>query len=73
MAITGMGSSYVDLIAFLFILPSALFCGYAGHLADVHSKRTILIAVKVFEIIIMGLAFACFLSGRMSRCLSSSF
>ena len=26
---------YVELIAFLFILPSALFSGYAGHFADV--------------------------------------
>jgi acyl-[acyl-carrier-protein]-phospholipid O-acyltransferase/long-chain-fatty-acid--[acyl-carrier-protein] ligase len=30
---------YVDLIAFLFILPSALFSGYAGHMADVYSKK----------------------------------
>ena len=49
-------SSYVEVIAFLFILPSALFSGYAGHLADVYSKRNILVAVKFFEIIIMLLA-----------------
>jgi hypothetical protein len=29
------GAAYVDVIAFLFILPSALFSGYAGRLADV--------------------------------------
>src|SRR4051812_3902717 len=64
-AITGTASFYVDLIAFLFILPSALFSGYAGHLADVYSKRSILITVKVFEIVIMAMAFACFLWGRV--------
>ncbi|HEX2227606.1 MAG TPA: MFS transporter, partial [Candidatus Binatia bacterium] len=56
-------SLYVDLIAFLFILPSALFSGYAGHLADVYSKRSILVTVKCFEIVIMGMGFAAFLSG----------
>jgi acyl-[acyl-carrier-protein]-phospholipid O-acyltransferase / long-chain-fatty-acid--[acyl-carrier-protein] ligase len=60
-----IGSLYVDVIAFLFILPSALFSGYAGHLADVYSKRTILVTVKAFEIVVMGLAFASFLSGRV--------
>ena len=31
---TNGADNYVELIAFLFILPSALFSGYAGHLAD---------------------------------------
>jgi acyl-[acyl-carrier-protein]-phospholipid O-acyltransferase / long-chain-fatty-acid--[acyl-carrier-protein] ligase len=61
----GTGNFYVDLIAFLFILPSALFSGYAGHMADVRSKRTVLVAVKIFEVAIMGLAFFAFLSGRV--------
>src|ERR671918_782639 len=51
---------YVEMIAFLFILPSALFSGYAGHLADVYSKRSVLIAVKIFEICVMGLATVAF-------------
>jgi len=63
------GSLYVDLIAFLFILPSALFSGYAGHLADVYSKRSILVTVKVFEIVIMGMGFAAFLSGHVESML----
>jgi acyl-[acyl-carrier-protein]-phospholipid O-acyltransferase/long-chain-fatty-acid--[acyl-carrier-protein] ligase len=66
-------SSYVDLIAFLFILPSALFSGYAGYFADVFSKRTILIAVKVFEIIVMGLAVLCFLLERLDPMLAIVF
>ncbi len=37
------GPGYVEIIAFLFILPSALFSGYAGHMADMYSKRTILV------------------------------
>jgi acyl-[acyl-carrier-protein]-phospholipid O-acyltransferase / long-chain-fatty-acid--[acyl-carrier-protein] ligase len=63
------GSLYVDLIAFLFILPSALFSGYAGHFADVYSKRSILITVKIFEILIMVLGFAAFLSGHVESML----
>src|ERR687898_3452863 len=54
---------YVEMIAFLFILPSALFSGYAGHLADVYSKRSVLITAKCFEIVIMGMGFVAFLSG----------
>jgi hypothetical protein len=33
-------------------VPSGLFSGYAGRLADVYSKRSVLVAVKVFEIAI---------------------
>src|SRR4029077_16079184 len=39
--------------------------GYSGHLADSISKRTVLISVKVFEVCVMGLAFAVFFSTRM--------
>ncbi len=66
-------SSYVELIAFLFILPSALFSGYAGHLADVYSKRNILVAVKFFEIIIMILALAAFFTGHFDAMLALVF
>jgi acyl-[acyl-carrier-protein]-phospholipid O-acyltransferase / long-chain-fatty-acid--[acyl-carrier-protein] ligase len=63
------GPGYVETIAFLFILPSALFSGYAGHLADVYSKRTILVAVKMFEIAIMVLAIAAFFTGHLKSML----
>ncbi len=66
-------SSYVEVIAFLFILPSALFSGYAGHLADVYSKRNILVAVKFFEIIIMILALAAFFTGHFDSMLALVF
>jgi len=64
---------YVELIAFLFILPSALFSGYAGHLADVYSKRTILVAVKVFEIAVMVLALGAFGAGQIQPMLAAVF
>src|SRR5436190_3864025 len=50
--------AYVPLVPAVFTLPSLLFSGYAGHLADAVSKRKVLIGVKVFEVAIMlfGLA-----------------
>src|SRR5688500_10766690 len=63
------GPGYVEIIAFLFILPSALVSGYAGHLADVYSKRTILVAVKFFEVVIMVLAIAAFYIGHLESML----
>jgi acyl-[acyl-carrier-protein]-phospholipid O-acyltransferase/long-chain-fatty-acid--[acyl-carrier-protein] ligase len=62
-------SGYVELIAFLFILPAALFSGYAGHVADVYSKRTILVRVKIFEIFIMLLALGAFFTGHIESML----
>jgi acyl-[acyl-carrier-protein]-phospholipid O-acyltransferase/long-chain-fatty-acid--[acyl-carrier-protein] ligase len=38
----------------VFILPFLLFSGYAGHLADVVSKRTVLIWTKVLEVVAMA-------------------
>src|ERR1041385_7605410 len=65
--------NYVELIAFLFMLPSALFSGYAGHLADVYSKRTILVFVKICEIVIMFFALAAFFIGHIQFMLASVF
>jgi acyl-[acyl-carrier-protein]-phospholipid O-acyltransferase/long-chain-fatty-acid--[acyl-carrier-protein] ligase len=45
--------AYVPLVPAVFTLPSLLFSGYAGHLADAVSKRKVLIAIKAFEIAIM--------------------
>jgi acyl-[acyl-carrier-protein]-phospholipid O-acyltransferase / long-chain-fatty-acid--[acyl-carrier-protein] ligase len=70
---TSGSSNYVELIAFLFMLPSALFSGYAGHLADVYSKRTILVAVKVCEIVIMFLVLVAFFIGHIQFMLASVF
>ena len=67
------GDFYVELIAILFILPSALFSGYAGHLADVYSKRTILVAVKAIEIAIMIFALMSFYLANIQPMLAAVF
>src|ERR1035438_4741598 len=41
---------YLALAGAIFVLPSLLFTGYAGQLADAISKRKVLIAVKIFEV-----------------------
>lgn len=69
----GAGNFYVDLIAFLFILPSALFSGYAGHWADVYSKKRVLVSVKVFEIFVMALAVVGFVSQQIQPMLAIVF
>lgn len=59
------GSLYLSLAGALFVLPFFLFSGYAGHLADVFNKRSVLIVTKSFEIIAMSLGLFAFLSGRI--------
>src|SRR5262245_5167692 len=62
---TGGGKHYIPLIGGLFIAPFLLFSGYAGYLADIFSKRTIIVAVKIFEIFAMSLGLLAFYSERM--------
>src|SRR6201984_726988 len=64
-AAAGGGNEYIPLIGGLFILPFLLFSGYAGYLADAYSKRNILVAVKVFEIVAMSLGFLAFFVDRI--------
>ena len=73
--VTAPGSRglYLSLIAFLFVLPSALFSAYAGQLADRYSKRHVLVAVKSFEIIVMGLGFYAFFIERIEPMLAVVF
>jgi acyl-[acyl-carrier-protein]-phospholipid O-acyltransferase / long-chain-fatty-acid--[acyl-carrier-protein] ligase len=59
---TGHGGEYLSIALGVFAMPSLLFSGYSGHLADRWSKRTVLIAVKVFEIGVMALGVAVFFS-----------
>ncbi len=47
-----------EFVGALFSLPFILFSMYGGFLADRFSKRTITVAVKIFEIAVM--AFVCF-------------
>ncbi len=53
---------YLAFAGAIFVLPSLLFTGYAGQLADAISKRKVLIAVKIFEIAVMGLGIFVFFS-----------
>jgi acyl-[acyl-carrier-protein]-phospholipid O-acyltransferase/long-chain-fatty-acid--[acyl-carrier-protein] ligase len=64
---------YLPLIGAVFILPFFFCSGYAGHLADVLSKRRLLVATKCFEIIVMGLGLAAFLIGRIELMLGVLF
>ncbi|HLY17540.1 MAG TPA: acyl-[ACP]--phospholipid O-acyltransferase [Bryobacteraceae bacterium] len=58
----GQSGKYLALAGAIFVLPSLLFTGYAGHLADTFSKRRVLIAVKFFEIAVMALGILAFFS-----------
>src|SRR5687768_5602616 len=56
----------VSLVGVLFILPFLLFSGYAGRLADVYSKRTVLIVTKSLEIVAAGLGLFAFMAGQLN-------
>ncbi len=60
------GGGALSLIGAIFILPFLLFSGYAGHVSDVYSKRTVLIATKLLEIVTMGVGLVAFLSGQFA-------
>ena len=64
-ALHEQNGKYASLVIGIFVLPSLLFSGYAGHLADVFSKRRVLIAVKLYEILVMGMGLWAFHSGRI--------
>ena len=65
-AAPGMDGRALSLVGALFILPFALFSGYAGQLADTHSKRTILVATKVLEVVVMALGMLALGAGYLS-------
>ena len=56
-------SSYLSLSAAVYIIPYLLCSGYAGYLADIAPKRSVLIGCKLAEIAIMALALLAVLSG----------
>lgn len=69
----GGGSQYLSLAGAVFILPYLLFSGYAGYVADVFDKRSVLIVTKAAEIGVMGLALLALLSGRIELSLAMLF
>jgi acyl-[acyl-carrier-protein]-phospholipid O-acyltransferase / long-chain-fatty-acid--[acyl-carrier-protein] ligase len=59
---SGSSSLYLSLAGAVFVIPSLLFTGYSGHLADAVSKRSVLVGVKAFEIFAMACGLAAFLT-----------
>jgi acyl-[acyl-carrier-protein]-phospholipid O-acyltransferase/long-chain-fatty-acid--[acyl-carrier-protein] ligase len=59
------GADYLALSGAVFVLPFLLFSGFSGHLADRFSKRSVLVSVKAFEILVMAIGIAAFFSTRM--------
>src|SRR5216117_1997924 len=55
----------LSLVGAIFILPFLLFSGYAGQVADIYSKRTVLVVTKSLEIVATGLGLLAFVLGRL--------
>ncbi len=70
---SGGGAGRLSATNALFMLPFFLFSGYAGHVADAYSKRTVLILTKAFEIVVMLLGFVAFLTGEIDFMLAVVF
>lgn len=73
MAVSGSGSRYVSMVGAVFILPFCLFSGYAGWLADVYSKRTVLIVTKSIEVVAVVVGLFAFWSGNITYMLGTLF
>ena len=67
------GGGQLSLIGAVFVVPFFLFSGYAGHVADVYSKRSVLVVTKACEIIAMGCGLLALLSGQNSLMLAVLF
>jgi acyl-[acyl-carrier-protein]-phospholipid O-acyltransferase / long-chain-fatty-acid--[acyl-carrier-protein] ligase len=55
----------MSLAAAVFVLPFLLFSGWAGHLGDAFSKRSVLVATKVLEVVAMALAVVALLGDNL--------
>lgn len=56
----------LSIVGVVFILPFLLFSGYAGQLADVYSKRTVLIVTKSLEVVAAALGLFAFMAGQLN-------
>src|SRR5437588_4769330 len=52
-------------VQIVYLLPFLLFSGYSGYLADVISKRVVLVGVKAFEIAAMALGAFALITGHL--------
>ena len=57
-ATAGTADRQLAIVGAIFILPFLLFSGYAGEVADIYSKRTVLVLTKSLEIVTAGLRLA---------------
>jgi acyl-[acyl-carrier-protein]-phospholipid O-acyltransferase/long-chain-fatty-acid--[acyl-carrier-protein] ligase len=55
----------LSIVSAVFILPFLLFSGYAGQLADIYSKRTVLVISKSLEIVAATLGLVAFAFGHL--------
>ena len=62
---TGTASGHLPWVTAVFALPFLLFSGYAGQLADTHSKRTVLVVTTVLEVAAMAVGIVAFMNGRL--------
>jgi acyl-[acyl-carrier-protein]-phospholipid O-acyltransferase / long-chain-fatty-acid--[acyl-carrier-protein] ligase len=63
----------LSVVSVLFILPFLLFSGYAGQIADVCSKRTVLVVSKSLEIVAASVGLVAFLFGHLQLTYASLF
>jgi acyl-[acyl-carrier-protein]-phospholipid O-acyltransferase/long-chain-fatty-acid--[acyl-carrier-protein] ligase len=61
----GRAGRELSIVSAVFILPFLLFSGYAGQLADVYSKRTVLVVSKSLEIGAATLGLGAFFFGHL--------
>src|SRR5690242_2763284 len=45
---------FIAFASALFVLPYILFSSYAGQVADRHSKRTVIVTLKLLEVALMA-------------------
>src|SRR5262249_15739008 len=64
-ATAGKAGRDLSLVGVVFVLPFLLFSGYAGQVADVFSKKRVLVVTKSLEIVAAGLGLAAFLIGYL--------
>ncbi|WP_426152851.1 MFS transporter [Pseudomonas sp. DC3000-4b1] len=73
LSIEGDRAFWINLCALLFILPFFLFSALAGQLGERFDKHRLIRAVKLAEILIMGVAAAGFLTGHLPILLIALF
>ncbi len=66
-------SRFVSLAAAVFVVPYLIFSSYAGYLADRYSKRSVIVVMKLLEVVIMGLGVAAAATNHLSALLAVLF